>query len=152
MATNELITSIEYFPFLRAFWSNDGTYERLTKNAKEAHLWRFYELLARDQPQLMQMLNSERNVYVIDAIHESVKHENRQPGFTYIKTRPLNDKTKIRLDQFSSWIREEWRRANDLDLKDFDFICEMHPDIMIEGMESIENSIECMKKPKKRKR
>lgn len=145
----EVLDQIDYFPFLRAFWSSDGTYEKLTVRAKSAHIRQLWALLARDQPEIMQMLNTEYNVNVMDAIHEASKHANRQPGFTYIKARPENTRTQERIKKFGTHVHEEFRRANDIDYKDFLFFCQEEPQLIIEGMQEIEDGIAQIKKPKR---
>ncbi|BBI90678.1 hypothetical protein HYO65_gp286 [Tenacibaculum phage PTm1] len=149
---NELIDQIDYFPFLRAFWSTDGTYERLTNRAKQAHIRNLWQLLSRDQPQIMQMLNKEYNVAVMDAIHEASKHANRQPQYCYIKARPKNSKTLDRIKKFSPWVVNEFRTSNNLDLKDYEFFCDIEPDLVIASMDAIEKTLQQVKKPKKTKR
>lgn len=148
----ETIDSIDYFPFLKSFWSTDGTYERLTKKAKQVHIRRLYALLARDQPQLMQMLNKEYSIPVIDSIHEAAKHDNRQPGYCYIKIRGSNSATVDKIGSYAKPIIDEFRKLNEIDYKDYEFFCEIEPDLILNGLADIQAKHDQIKKPKKRKR
>lgn len=148
----EIIDQIDYFPFLRAFWSTDGTYEKLTEKAKQAHLRQTWQLLARDQPQIMQMLNKSYDVEVLDALHEASKHANRQPQYCYIKARPANAGTLSMIKKFSKQVHDEFRKIHNVDNKEFDFFCHTHPDIVIESMKEIESNFKQFSNPKKRKR
>lgn len=157
---DDIITSIDYFPFLRAFWSTDGTYEKLTTSAKAQHIRALWKLLARDQPEIMQMLNKEYSISVMDVLHitESKNAYNphtrkcRQPGYTYLKAYPKNSKTLDAINAYPKLIREEFRVSNGLDVKEFDFFCDVHPELILEGLEALEKLFNQMKKPKKRKR
>lgn len=150
--TLEVSNKIEYFPFLRAFFCDDGVYDALTEKAKMEHARRLWQLLARAQPEFMQAINNEHNVHVMDAIHAASKSLGKQPAYCYIKADAPHSKYTEKINAFDRTIKQEFKRSQDIDEKDFQFFAIVEPVILIEALEQIKEDYDNSKSYKKTKK
>lgn len=148
----EVINKIEYFPFLRAFFCNDGVYDMLTESAKMEHAKKLWQLLARAQPEFMQAINKMHNVHVMDAIHAASKTLGKQPSYCYIKADAPNSKYLEKIKSFELKIKQEFKRSQDIDEKDFQFFVMIEPIMILESLEKIKEDYDNSKTFKKTKK
>lgn len=116
------IEKIDLFPFYRAFFSEDGTWETLTKGAKMAHAFMLHRLLAIKHPEYMSCINNVRSVYIIDALHEEFKSKGRQPGWAYTKSEKEIKPFLEELKRFPDILINNFINFHQLERKSFEFL------------------------------
>lgn len=119
---------IDLFPFLRAFFSVDGSWDVLSDSAKQSHNFMLFQFLSIKRPEYIQFFNMKHiqmNVHIMNALHNSFKTAN-YPGWMYTKTTNLAvDKS---LDKYPSEIMQEFLNAHQIEQKDFAFLYEHYKD------------------------
>lgn len=144
----DIISKIELFPFYRAFFSEDGTWEKLTDKAKQAHIFPLYRLLSIKYPEYIQNLNKIHSVQVLDALHNAFKSRGKQPGWAYTKAKQRKDEDLLK--KYPDYLIQSFIDGHKIERKSFAFLVETHPD---EVIKHLDNELKILdQKPKKTKR
>lgn len=69
METN-VITKIDFFDFMRAFFTDKVKYAKLTRNAKKPHIFMFRRMMAIQYPVQMNAISGVDDVRIMDALHK----------------------------------------------------------------------------------
>lgn len=145
----EIVSKIDFFPFLRAFYSNDGVWETLTDSAKLEHCFRLYRTLSIQHPIYMQQNNKIHDVNCLDALHQANKHHNgKQPWWTYTKVKWEKGE---QIFSFGENIISEFCQRNGIERKSFLTVSEMFYDEVLKSLNEIKKEYEPLKKPKRKK-
>lgn len=147
--TTEIISKIDLFPFYRAFFCSDGTWEKLTDRAKMTYIFPLYRLLSIKYPEYIQNLNKIHSVQVLDALHNAFKGRGKQPGWAYTKAGKTKDGEDL-LKKYPEYLIQQFIKHNNIEKKSFDFLVEMHPEEVVAHLETEMKVLN--QKPKKTKR
>lgn len=149
MQNTSVITSIELFPFYKAFFCKDGTWERLTDQAKMKHCFMLLRLLSIKHPEYIQCLNQFHSVQLLDALHNAFKSQGSQPGWAYTKVKE-NASSKHLLDKYPKWLIEEFCQGHGLEKKSFEFLFSVHQTEVIEHLDKSLDVFNQVMKPTKK--
>lgn len=84
------IDKIELFPFLAAFFNrSDNTYEKLTSDAKNAHLFMLKRFMSIKYATLVQFTNRLSGAIIIDTLRDIIVPvgSKKSPGWMYTKSK-----------------------------------------------------------------
>lgn len=143
METN-IITKIEFFDFMRAFFTDDSKYQKLTQNAKKPHFFMWRRMMSIQYPIQMNALSMLDDVRIMDVLH---KHfiTKEYPKWLYASSKNGNDtKTKVKesllkkytrdvLDLFMDHYSLEWQSVIDLE-----FFC---PDLLYKELDNLDEEL-----------
>lgn len=128
-----IINKIEWFPFVRIFFSDSDEWSKLTDAVKMSYAFKLNRLIAIKRPEYMQLLNKAHSPATIDALHNAFKTKGRQPGWTYTKTRP--NQTNEELSKYPTFIINDFIRYHGLEQKSFEFVLSVHYDEVIKELD-----------------
>lgn len=132
--TTEIITKIEYFPFLKIFFADTEEWSRLNDAAKMTHAFKLNRLLAIKHPEYMQCLNKQLTPAIVDALHNSFKSKGRQPGWAYTKTNAKDIEDPLK--KYPAFIIDDFMKYHGLELKSFKFVLECHAEEVINELDA----------------
>lgn len=70
METN-VITKIDFFDFMRCFFTDKVKYSKLTQNAKKPHIFMFKRMMAIMYPIQMNAISSIDDIRLVDVLHNT---------------------------------------------------------------------------------
>lgn len=153
----DVISKIDLFPFMRAFFSNDGTYEKITKDAKKKHIFMLLRYLSIQYPVHINEINKNHSTEVIDSLHSSFKHEGKQPWWTYTKTMKftgVNSNHQELSKKYDKYTINIFCKIHEIEYKSLEFIYDIEPNSVIPLIDKLKEEMEGStqsKKTKKRK-
>ena len=123
----EQITKIDLFPFFRAFFSDDMTWDMLTDSAKKQHAFMLNRFLAIKRPEYIQCLNKFHSVHVINALHQEFKSKGSPPSWMYTKTTKSGTQAKeIDLSKYPVEIIQRFIYYHQLEKESFALVIDLH--------------------------
>lgn len=142
METN-VITKIDFFDFMRAFFCDDAKYQKLTQNAKKPHFFMWRRMMAIQYPVQMNALSSLDDVRIMDVLHKNFL-SSEYPKWLYTSSKNSDSNKKQSesllkrysrdiLDAFMELYSMEWKSVLDLE--------ELSPDLLYKELDRIDEDI-----------
>lgn len=142
METN-VITKIDFFDFMRAFFCDDAKYQKLTQNAKKPHFFMWRRMMAIQYPVQMNALAGLDDVRIMDVLHKNFL-TSEYPRWLYTSSKGGSDKeakkesllkkyTRDVIDLFMEHYSIEWKGVLDLE--------EMFPSLLYEELDRLDEDI-----------
>ena len=142
METN-VITKVEFFEFLRAFFTDDVKYQKFTQNAKKPHFFMWRRMMAIQYPIQMAALAGLDDVRIMDVLHKNFLTR-EYPKWLYASSKGGEGKTAQKesllkkysrdiLDLFMQHYNIEWKGVLDLE--------EFFPSLLYEELDKLDEDI-----------
>ena len=141
---NDLITKIELFDFMDAFFMNEEKFSRITDSAKLSHAFMLKRFLSIKYPIEMQHLNTFTDVSVIDALHAAICN-GYKPKWIFTKS---GKTVKDDLVEFKDEI-EEYCTLHNIEVKSFDILYEIDTQTVLAELKELQKIKEQAVKKKK---
>lgn len=130
-----MIDSIDLFPFFRAFFSIDDTWDTLTDRAKTMHNFMLLQFLSIKHPEYIQEFNKntiDLNVHVLNALHNAFKTP-KYPGWMFTKVDKIS-KVDDTLSKYPVELINEFIKSHQLEEKSFTFLYETHKEEVLQEL------------------
>lgn len=142
METN-VITKVEFFEFLRAFFTDDAKYQKFTQNAKKPHFFMWRRMMAIQYPVQMAALARLDDVRIMDVLHKNFLTR-EYPRWLYTSSKGSEGKVTQKesllkkysrdiLDLFMQHYNIEWKGVLDLE--------EFFPALLYEELDKLDEDI-----------
>lgn len=95
METN-VITKIDFFDFMRCFFTDADKYSKLTQNAKKSHIFMFKRMMSMMYPIQMNAISGIDDIRLVDILHKSFC-TGVYPKWMYTSTKDQGSTQKISL-------------------------------------------------------
>lgn len=146
MNNQDIITSIDLFPFVNTFFTDKKKFDSIIDSQKAKHAFMLNRFLSIRYPREMQNLNQMHSPSIINALamsmceaHRNFRGEIAVPSFIYTKSK--NPK-KEGLALYSKDIKMTFCQQIDIEYKNLEMYYDLFPDECIEGLNKTKDLLE----------
>lgn len=152
METN-IITKIDFFDFMRAFFTDKVKYAKLTQNAKKPHTFMFRRMMSIMYPIQMNAIASVDDVRLMDALHK-VFCTGTYPKWMYTSgSTDKQTKAKLVHTQYSREVVDSFMECRNVEYKSLLMLEEWDPQGLKKELDTIQDELNPeMKKYSKKKK
>jgi hypothetical protein len=149
-----VINSIEFFDFMRAFFTDRKKYACLTDKAKSAHIFMWSRMMSIMYPVAMHACSKVHSTRVMDILHSKMctNDPKKYPSWLFTKSskNQSSEDEKAITEMFSAELINAYKQINHLEHKSFIMIISMDRAGVIDDLKELKDTIENDKiKPKK---